>query len=70
MPAKIWTLSHLSEEQERLLKEAEATMGGKLLLAYGPDQVEAAQLDQSQLERIHALEEKLGVAVVAVEPRR
>ncbi len=69
MPAKIWTLSHLSSDQERLLKEAEATLGGKVLLAYEPSQVEAAALDESQLECLQGLEQKLGMAVVAVEPR-
>lgn len=68
MPAKIWTLSHLTPDEEKLLKEAEATMGGKVLLAYEPDQVEAAPLDESQLECLQGLEQKLGMAVVAVEP--
>ncbi|MCL4371533.1 MAG: hypothetical protein M1380_11625 [Chloroflexi bacterium] len=68
MPAKIWTLSRLSDEDERLLKEAEATLGGKVLLAYEPDQVAAARLNESQLECLQGLEQKLGMAVVAVEP--
>ncbi len=68
MPAKIWTLSRLSDEEERLLKEAEATLGGKVLLAYEPDQVAPARLNESQLECLQGLEQKLGMSVVAVEP--
>ncbi len=67
MPAKIWSLGHLSQDQEQLLKEAETTMGGKVLLAYQPAPVAPTDLSQDQLEQIHDLEQKLGMAVVAVE---
>ena len=69
MPAKVWSLSHLSQEEERLLKQAEATMGGKLLLAYEPGQVEPAQLDTKELQSLQELEQRLGMSVVAVAPR-
>ena len=67
MPANVWTYGHLTQEQERLLKEAEAALGGKLLLAYEPGQVQPTDLTQSQLDQLHELEQKLGMAVLAVQ---
>jgi hypothetical protein len=69
MSEQVWTLSRLTEEQERLLKEAESTLGGGVLLAFSPEQVEPAELTQDQLECLHGLEQKLGVAVVAVQKK-
>jgi hypothetical protein len=64
---KIWTLTHLTPEQEQLLKEAEATLGANILLAFNDAQVTPTQLTESQMECLKGLEEKLGVTVLAVE---
>jgi hypothetical protein len=69
MQQTIWTLAHLEPEQERLVKEAEATLGGGLLLAYRPADVNPTALTPSQLECLRGLEQKLGVVLVAVKPR-
>ncbi|MHB0870986.1 MAG: hypothetical protein ACYC5J_16245 [Chloroflexota bacterium] len=68
MAGKIYTLSHLTEEQERLLKESESTLGGGVLLAYREGEVEPAQLNESQMECLKGLEEKLGMTILAVWP--
>jgi hypothetical protein len=69
MQQSIWTFAHLDPEQERLVKEAEATLGGGVLLAYRPADVSPSQLTPSQLECLRGLEQKLGVVLVAVRPR-
>ncbi len=68
MPQGIWTLTHLTPEQEQLLKEAESTLGANLLLAFSDGQVELSQLNESQLECLKGLEDKLGMTVLAVKP--
>ncbi len=68
MPQGIWTLTHLTPEQEQLLKEAESTLGANLLLAFSDGQVELSQLNESQLECLQGLEDKLGMTVLAVKP--
>ncbi|HEX9015123.1 MAG TPA: hypothetical protein VF960_03855 [Chloroflexota bacterium] len=68
MARGIFTLTHLNEEQERLLKEAESTLGANILLAFSDSTVRPSQLDESQLECLQGLEEKIGVTVIAVEP--
>ncbi len=70
MPEAIWTLASLTPEQERLLKEAEATLGGGILLAYRSGTVEVSQLTESQLECLQGLEQKLGLTILAVQPAR
>ena len=67
MPQGVWTLTHLTPEQEQALKEAEARLGVKVLLAFSEGQVVPSQLDESQLEYLHDLEQKLGVTILAVE---
>jgi hypothetical protein len=69
MPQGIWTLTHLTPEQEQLLKEAESTLGANLLLAFSDGQVELSQLNESQLECLKGLEDKLGMTVLAVKPK-
>ena len=69
-PQGIWTLAKLTPEQERMLKEAEKTFGDSVLLAFSQQQVAPSKLDQSQLERLQGLEQKLGFILVAVEPAR
>ena len=68
MPQGIWTLTHLTPEHEQLLKEAEATLGANVLLAFTDGQVVPSQLTESQMECLKGLEDKLGVTVLAVEP--
>ncbi len=68
MPEPVYTLAHLTPEQERLLNEAEGTLGGPVLLAYSKDQVEASQLTPNQLACVEGLEKKLGLVILAVQP--
>lgn len=67
MPEGIWTLAKLTPEQERLLKEAEATLGDGLILAFEKDGGVPSQLTPSQRECLHGLEQKLGLALVSVK---
>jgi hypothetical protein len=67
--AQIWTLANLSPEQERLLKEAEGTLGDNILLAYAPNKVEPAPLNESQQECLEGLEKNTGLVVLAVRPK-
>lgn len=69
MPESVWTLAKLTPEQERLIKEAEATLGDGVILAFSKDQVIPSQLTPSQLERLQQLERTLGIAIVAVKSR-
>ncbi len=66
MPQGVWTLTHLTPEQEQALKEAEATLGVNVL-AFSEGQVVPSQLNESQLEYLQDLERKLGVTILAVE---
>jgi hypothetical protein len=66
--ARIWTLAHLTPEQERLVKEAETELGGSLLLAYKIGDIVASPLDEHQVAYIQDLEEKLGLTILAVQP--
>lgn len=68
MPEPVWTLANLTPEQEQLLKEAEGTLGGSVLLAFKRGQVIPSQLTPSQLECLQGLEEKLGLTILAVRP--
>jgi hypothetical protein len=73
-----WTWANLTDDQLRLMTEAERTLGADYLLVYQPspqptdDSVEAqledlqpAPLTASQLECLHGLEEQLHTIVVA-----
>ncbi len=68
MTEGIWTLAQLTPEQERLLKEAEATLGGGVLLAFARTRAVPSQLTPSQVECLAGLEKQLGLVVVAVQP--
>ncbi len=70
MARSIYTLAELTPEQERLLKEAEKTLGDCILLAYSDRQVGLADLSESQMECLRGLEEKTGLTILAVRPRR
>ncbi len=67
MPESVWTLAKLTPEQERLLKEAEATLGGGVLLAFSRQQVAPSHLTPSQLECLEGLEKQLGLVILAVK---
>ncbi len=69
MSRTVWTLAHLDPEQERLLKESEAVLGAGVLLAFAPSSATPTPLTASQLECLRGLEEKLGVVLIAVQPR-
>jgi len=68
MEPSIWTLANLTPEQEQMLKEAEASLGGGVLLAFKGSEVAPSRLDAPQLECLRGLEERLGLVVVAVRP--
>ena len=68
MAEPIWTLAHLTPEQERLLKQAEGILGGPLLLAYRRDQIVVSQLTPSQLQYLQSVEQELGLTILAVQP--
>ncbi len=71
-----YALASLTSEQERLLQEAESTLGGGILLAYsesgggegGPSGVAYSDLTASQVECLEGLEKQLGLVVLAVRP--
>ena len=72
-----YSLASLTSEQERLLKDAEATLGGGILLAYGmsaggargmPSGVAYSDLTASQVECLEGLEKQLGLVILAVHP--
>ncbi len=63
----VFTLTHLTDEQERLLKEAEATLGARLLLAFTDKELKPSDLNESQIECLQGLEERLGLTILAVE---
>lgn len=68
MQQAIWTLADLTPEQDRLLKEAEAALGGGVLLAFEQGHETASELTPSQLECLKGLEDKLGLVLVAIRP--
>ncbi|MBI4322057.1 MAG: hypothetical protein HY675_26495 [Chloroflexi bacterium] len=68
MPVSIWTLAKLSPEQERLVKEAEAALGGGAILAYAKGEVNPSPLTPVQIQALRALEQKMGLVLVAVKP--
>lgn len=68
MARGIYTLRQLTPEQEQMIKEAEQSLGGGVLLAFSDNQVRPADLNPSQLECLQGLEEKMGMTILAVEP--
>jgi hypothetical protein len=75
-----WTWARLDRERLQMIREAEQTLGSDILLAYQPgDQaslqeetisqmgVKVAPLDESQLECLQGLEEKVSAVVVAYQ---
>jgi hypothetical protein len=68
MQQTIWALANLTPEQERLLKEAEATLGSGVLLAFKGSEVTPSELTPSQLACLQGLEQRLGMVIVALHP--
>ena len=68
MPRGIWTLTRLTPEQEKRLKEAEATLGDGVLLAFSQTQIAPSELSPTQLQSLQKVEQDLGVVLVAVKP--
>jgi hypothetical protein len=72
-----WTWANLSDDQLQLLAEAEKSLGAEYLLVYKPTDhssravearvrdLEAAPLNESQLEYLSGLESQIGAVVVA-----
>jgi hypothetical protein len=67
MHPTIWAVANLTPEQERLLKEAEATLGGGVLVALKGREVNPSELTASQLACVQGLEQRLGLVVVALQ---
>ena len=75
MAATEWAWAALNEDELRAIAQAEASLGADYLLAYQPlaadgtpaelPALPAAQLDASQLECLHGLEQQLHAVVVA-----
>ncbi len=68
MQSSMWTLASLTPEQEKMLQEAEASLGGGVLLAFKGAETPPSQLTNTQLECLRGLEDRLGLVVVAVRP--
>ena len=80
MDAKGWTWADLNDDQMKLVTEAEATLGTDYLLAYRPAdgetprsvrfallELQAAGLNESQMECLTGLEGQLGAVIVAYQ---
>jgi hypothetical protein len=80
MASNEWTWATLSAEQINLLREGEKTLGADYLVAYqrqrgaGADGgdlsqygLSVARLDESQLECLQGLEEKMDAVVIAYQ---
>jgi len=78
MAANGWTWAELNDDQMKLVTEAEGTLGADYLLAYRPSEQEtprsvrfallelqAAGLDESQVECLNGLESRLNAVIVA-----
>jgi hypothetical protein len=75
MSTQTWKWANLNNEQMNLLSEAEKTLGADYLLVYQPgeardmdaqsSQLSVAQLNDSQLECLRGLENRLDAVVVA-----
>ena len=70
-----YAFASLTREQERQLRDAEATLGGGILLAYSeadggvvspPSGIAYSDLTTSQVECLEGLERQLGLVVLAV----
>ena len=75
-----WKWARLDRERLELIREAEETLGSDILLAYQPDeqdsveteniaqmQIQVAPLNESQLECLQGLEQKVSAVVVAYQ---
>ncbi|HLB46408.1 MAG TPA: hypothetical protein VJL59_05215 [Anaerolineales bacterium] len=68
MNDKIWILARLADDQLRLVREAEQTLGSIQVLVFQPGDLTVAGLNESQIECLHGLEKSLGgLTVVAYQ---
>lgn len=65
MDNKIWMLANLTDDQLKLVREAEQTLGSISVLVFRPADLKVAGLNESQIECLQGLEKKLGMMVVA-----
>ncbi len=77
MDKKGWSWARLNRDQMEMLREGEETLGADILLAYQKDaahpemsedtlqDLEFAELDESQMECLQGLEENMDSVVVA-----
>jgi hypothetical protein len=79
MTANRWTWANLNDDQLQLVVEAERSLRADYLLVYKPveqstgvtgspeQSLKTALLTESQLERLHGLEQRLNAIVVAYD---
>jgi hypothetical protein len=79
MTANRWTWANLNDDQLQLVVEAERSVRADYLLVYKPGEqstgvtgspgqsLKAALLTESQLERLHGLEQRLNAVIVAYD---
>jgi hypothetical protein len=65
MDNKIWMLANLTDDQLKLVREAEQTLGSINVLVFRPADLKVAGLNGSQIECLQGLEKQLGMMVVA-----
>ena len=65
MDSNIWMLANLTDDQLKLVREAEQTLGSINVLVFRPADLKVAGLNESQIECLQGLEKKLGMMVVA-----
>jgi hypothetical protein len=76
----VWKWARLDRERLEMIREAEQTLGSDILLAYQQGEqaelrgetisqmgVKVANLDESQLECLHGLEQKVAAVVIAYD---
>ena len=61
----LYSYAHLSADQLNAIQSLEKDVGQPLIAMSGQD-LDAAPVDQSKLDRIRALEDELGIVLVAV----
>ncbi len=65
MDNRIYVLAQLNEEQLKVVREAEQSLGPISLVMFQPVEADIAKLNESQVECLKGLEQKLGLTAVA-----
>lgn len=67
MDHHVWMLANLTDDQLKLVREAEQTLGPVRVLVFRPADLQVAGLNESQIECLQGLEKGLGLTVVAYQ---